>query len=306
MDNLINIKNNFNEKLVLKFFQFLDVQSKDTLRTYKNGISNFMEYIKNNNISQPSRDDIVNWKLQLKEQHKASTVNTYLVAVKSLFNFLEMYGLYPNISKFVKSYNVSVTPKKNVLTQEQIQVIYNGLEDLREKALFGLLITTGLRGCEVATAKIENIKEVNDEYCLFVKRKGHSEDDEYVKLADNILNDIIKYIGTRSQGNIFISESNRNNNQPISILTIRRLIKNIFKRFGIDDETISLHSTRRTFACECYNLGQSIYDIQQVLAHKNIATTTRYLKQVDRNNNNSEKLVASILTLKKGSGKIAG
>ena len=103
------------------------------------------------------------------------------------------------------------------------------------------------------------------------------------------------YIGERNEGFIFISNSNNNKNGGITIKTIRKWIKDIFKRFGINDETISLHSTRRSFACISYNLGKSIYDIQSVLHHKSIQTTARYLKQVDRNNNNTEQLVANAI-----------
>lgn len=296
MNDLLNINQDFNGKIFAEeFFQFLDVQSKETVRTYKNGISNFMEYISNNSITRPNREDVVNWKVSLKQYSSSSTVNTYLVAVKALFNFLDMYGIYPNISKYVKSYTVSDTAKKNVLTEEQIKTIYNGLTDAREKALFGLMITTGLRGIEVANARIEDIRQLNGEYVLFIKGKGHSEYDEYVKLSDNVLSAILDYIGDRTRGNIFISTSNKNRGEGITVLTVRRIVKHILKEFNIDDETISSHGLRRSFACECYNLGQSIYDIQQVLRHRSISTTQRYLKQVDRYNNHSEKLVANIL-----------
>lgn len=297
MNNLMTINQSFiGDTFKDKFFEFLDVASKDTIRTYKNGISNFLQYIVKYNILNPNRNTIINWKTELKANNfSSSTINTYLVAVKSFFNFLDMYGMYPNIAKFIKGYNISVLPKKNVLTQKQIIKIYNNLTDKREKALFGLLITTGLRGVEVANAKIENIRQVNGENCLFIQCKGHTEADEYVKLADNVLKDILDYIGNRKEGNIFISTSNHNKYKGITVLTVRRIIKAIFERFGIDDETISLHSTRRSFACIAYNNNQSIYDIQQVLHHKNIATTTRYLKQADRNNNHSEKIIANLL-----------
>lgn len=296
MNNLICIEEKFNGvEFVNKFFNFLDVQSKDTVRTYRNGIANFMDYLKKNEIVKPNREDVVNWKLKLKESTSASTVNTYLVAVKALFNFLEMYGIYPNISKYVKGFTMSATPKKNILTEEQIKQIYQGLTDKREKAIFGLMVTTGLRGVEVANAKIENIRQVNGQYCLFIQGKGRTEADEYVKLSETVLRDILSYINNRTFGNIFVSTSNHNNGEGITVLTVRRIIKSIFKEFNIDDETLSSHSLRRTFACECYNLGKSIYDIQQVLRHKNISTTTRYLQQVDRYNNNSEMLVSDIL-----------
>ena len=296
MENLINVNKKFNGVIFKnKFFEFLDVSSNETIRTYRNGIGNFMQYLFDNGISLPNRESVVAWKTSLKETSSSSTVNTYLVAVKAFFNFLEMYGMYPNVSKYVKGYKVSATPKKNVLTQEQIKTIYNGLTDLREKALFGLLITTGMRGVEVSNAKIENLKMVNGEYVLYIKCKGHTEYDEYVKIADNIMEDLVNYIGDRTSGHIFTSTSNHNTGNGVTTLTIRRIIKAIFKRFGIDDETISLHSTRRTFACVAYNNGASIYEIQQVLHHVSITTSQRYLKQADRDNNSSEKTIANIL-----------
>lgn len=203
--------------------------------------------------------------------------------------------MYFDITKNVKGAKVSSLPKKNVLVLQQVKDIYNNLSDLREKALWSLLFTTGLRGTEVSNAKIEDIKEYNGEICLFVKCKGHQEYDEYVKLADNVLNDLKNYIGDRQTGYIFVSGSNNNKNGGVTIKTIRQWLKKIFIRFGITDETISLHSSRRTFACISYKLGKSIYDIQSVLHHKSIQTTTRYLQQVDRNDNNTEKLVASTI-----------
>lgn len=294
MDNLI--KNNEINIIDLKgeFISFVDVSAK-TLQTYINGIDNFSIYLSQKNIKKPTRKDIIEWRNTLIENNSCSTANTYLVGVKAFFKFLEMCNLYTDITSNVKGAKISSVPKKNVLTLEQIKNIYKSLTNDREKALFGLLITTGLRGTEVANAKIEDIKEYNGEICLFVKCKGHQEYDEYVKLPEDVLENLKKYIGNRKNGYIFISTSNKNKNGGVTTKTIRLLIKDIFRRFNINDETISLHSTRRSFACISYNLGKSIYDIQSVLHHKSIQTTARYLKQVDRNNNNTERLVANAI-----------
>lgn len=300
--SLVNSEINFNGELFRqKFFEYLDVASEQTIKTYYNGITSFLLYIKENQISNPNRENVIAWKVQLKERTSASTVNTWLVGVKRFFKFLSLYRLYPNISEDVKGYNISVTPKKNILTEEQIKSIYHNLEKdntlqgKRNKALFSLLITTGLRGIEVANARIQDLREVNGEVCLFVKGKGHTEYDDYVKIADNVYQNLIDYIGERQDGYIFISQSNHNRDGQITTKTIRLVFKKILKENDINDDTISLHGTRRTFACESYKLGQSIYDIQQVLRHRSIMTTQRYLKEADRHNNHSENLVASIL-----------
>lgn len=294
MNDLIKVKELDIKNMKNEFIEFVDVSEK-TINTYINGIDSLANYLEENNIKTPTRRNIIDWRNKLINENSCSTANTYLVGVKAFFNFLELYNLYPNITRNIKGAKVSSLPRKNILTLEQTQNIYNNLKDVREKALFGLLITTGLRGTEVSNAKIEDIREYNGEICLFVKCKGHQEYDEYVKIPDKILKNIVDYIGNRKNGYIFVSTSNNNKNCGMTTKTIRLIIKNIFKRFGINDETISLHSTRRSFACISYNLGKSIYDIQSVLHHKSIQTTARYLKQADRNKNNTEKLVADAI-----------
>ena len=294
------IINSFEGDMFLKkFFEYLDVESSETVKTYYNGIKSFISYIGSNVY--PKRDDIISWKLYLKEKASVSTANTWLVGVKRFFKFLSLYRLYPNITEDIKGFKISQTPKKNVLTEEQIKEIYaNLLKDeselgIRNKALFSLLITTGLRGTEVSNARIEDIKEINGETCLFIKGKGHVDYDTYVKVPKNVLDNILEYIGDRKKGYIFISSSNHNKGGKITTKTIRLVIKEIFTRNGLNDKTLSLHSTRRTFSCIAYNNGADIYEIQQVLRHASVVTTQRYLREADRYKNKTEQNVENIL-----------
>ena len=89
----------------------------------------------------------------------SNTVNAYMISVRALFKYLEIHNLYKNIAVDIKGDRYSQVPKKQVLTQEQAKQIYNDLTDLREKCLFSLLITTGMRGIEVARANIEDINQ---------------------------------------------------------------------------------------------------------------------------------------------------
>ena len=276
------------------FIKYLDVDDL-TLKAYRVGINCFMNYLKENNINKPTRDNIIAFRDMLRETYSSNTTNTYMIAVRSLFKYLSIHNLYENICVDIKGAKYSTTPKKQVLTQEQTRNIYSSLTDLREKALFGLLITTGLRGIEVARAKLEDIKEYNGEIVLWVQCKKHDTKDEYVKLSPQVLNDIKNYIGDRSSGYIFISTSNNNNGQGITTTSLRKIIKNIFKRFGLDSDTFSLHSTRRTSATLMYENGADIYSIQQVLHHVSEQTTVRYINSITRNKNKNEYMVANAI-----------
>lgn len=300
-ENLLKVEDNY-EKLTLErlneygesFINYLDVDIK-TLHAYKVGINCLMEYLNKNNIKYPTRDNIIAFRDELRKKYSSNTTNTYMIAVRALFKYLEIHKLYENICVDIKGAKYDTTPKKEVLSLNQMQTIYNSLEDPREKALFGLMISTGLRVCEISTALIEDIRMHNNEIVLFVLGKKRDSKCEYVKLSDQVINDLENYIGSRTSGNIFISTSNENCGSGLSTVSLRKIIKNIFKRFGLDKDTLSCHSLRRSFAVVSYETGNSIYDIQQVLHHASINTTTRYLKQVDRDKNKTEYNVANAI-----------
>ena len=276
------------------FIQYLDVDDL-TLKSYKCGINQFIEYLKDNNIKQPTRNSIIAFRDYLRDNYSSCTVNSYMTSIKALFKYLELNKKYENIARDIKGAKYSTTPKKQVLSLEQTKEIYNSLIDVREKALFSLLITTGLRGIEVARAKIEDIKIHNGEVVLWVQCKKHDSKDEYAKLSNQVLEDIKNYIGNRTNGYIFVSTSNNSKGNGVSTTTLRKTIKNIFKRFGLDDDSFSLHSTRRTSATIMYQNGVDIHSIQQVLHHVSSNTTARYINSVTRNDNKSEYIVSNAI-----------
>lgn len=301
-EELLKVKNNNIQVLTFErleqfeesFIDYLDVDDK-TLKVYKNGINCFKNYLKENNIQYPTRDSIIGFRNMLRETYSSNTVNAYMISVRALFKYLEIHNLYKNIAVDVKGAKYDTTPKKEVLSLEQMQTIYNDLVDIRERAIFGLMISTGLRVCEVSTALIEDIKMYNNEVVLFVLGKKRDSKSDYVKLSNQVLNDLQDYIGNRTSGSIFISTSNENYGKGLSTVSLRKIIKNIFKRYGLDKDTLSCHSLRRSFAVVSYETGSSIYDIQQVLRHQSINTTTRYLQQVNRDNNKTEYNVANAI-----------
>lgn len=284
--NLLELQNDF--------IDYIDV-SELTIHLYKEGIKCFMEYIEKNEIKNPTRDDLKAFREELKESKSTNTVNSYLSALRVFFNYLEQRNIYTNITRDVKNIKTNKQPKKQVLTLQQTKNMYECLVDAREKAIFSLAITTGLRATEIANAKLENIKMFNDEIVLFVKTKMRDDESEYVKLSEQVLNDIKEYVGDRTSGNIFVSTSHNNNGSGMTSTSIRSIVKTIFRRFGFDDNGFSTHSLRRTCATLMYQNGISIFDIKQVLHHKSISTTQIYLNQATRDGNKSEQLLSDLL-----------
>jgi len=276
------------------FITYLDV-NEETLRCYKEGIKKFFDYLKNIEVKYPTRNDVRNFREHLANAHSIYTANSYLTALRRFFAYLEDNNMYENITKSVKSLKTSNVPVKQVLSQEECKKIYRSLTDKREKLIFSLAITTGLRANEIALAKIENIKLYNGEVVLFVKCKKRDDESEYVKLSDEVIGDINSYIGHRTSGYIFISTSNNNNGGGLTNVSIRSIVKNIFRRFGYDEKGFSCHSLRKSMATISYLNGSDIYEIKQVLHHNSIATTQRYINSITRDQNKTEEKVSKLL-----------
>lgn len=297
MNNEMITQTNFNvdfRSLKEDFISYIDV-SDLTLKAYNDGLKSFFAYMVDNNIKNPVREDIKAYRDELYETKSSNTVNSYLCSLRVFFNYLDSRGIYPNITKDIKNIKTSKIPKKQVLSLEECKTIYNSLTDKREKLIFSLAITTGLRATEIASAKIDNIKILNGETVLYVKCKKRDDESEYVKISNEVLKDIIEYIDNRTNGYIFISTSHNSYGQGLTTTSIRNIVKSIFRRFGYDEDGFSCHSIRRSSATIMYDNGQSIYDIQQVLHHRSISTTQRYINQAVRDNNKSEQIVSELL-----------
>ena len=287
--------NNLNFKDMYEdFISYIDV-SELTLKSYGDGIKNFLNYLNDKGIKTPTRDDIKNYRDELNNNKSVNTVNSYLTSLRVFFNYLESKNIYPNITKDIKSIKTSRIPKQQVLSVEECKAIYSSLTDNRERLIFSLAISTGLRASEIANAKLDNIKKLNGEYVLYVKCKKRDDESEYVKLSNQVLKDILDYTDGRINGYLFISESHNSYGKGLSTTSIRNIVKSIFRRFGYDEDGFSCHSIRRSSATIMYDNGQSIYDIQQVLHHRSIQTTQRYINQAVRDNNKSEYIVSDLL-----------
>lgn len=289
MNNNLNFKNMYED-----FISYIDV-SELTLKSYGDGIRNFLNYLSDNGIKYPTRDDVRNYRDELSVNKSVNTVNSYLTSLRVFFNYLESKNIYPNITKDVKSIKTSRIPKKQVLSVEECKSIYSSLTNNRERLIFSLAISTGLRASEIANAKLDNIKKLNGEYVLYVKCKKRDDESEYVKLSNQVLKDILEYTDGRISGYLFLSESHNSYGKCLSTTSIRNIVKSIFRRFGYDEDGFSCHSIRRSSATIMYDNGQSIYDIQQVLHHRSIQTTQRYINQAVRDNNKSEYIVSDLL-----------
>ena len=288
-----------------RFFMFIDVKAKSA-DTYKKATKQFMRYLAENGISEPTRETVISWREYLRAEHKPTTIQLYLTAVKLFFTWLEQEGLYKNIANKVKGVKIQKGHKKDSLTSNQSKEVLSDIDTTtakgkRDFAIVALLLTTGLRTIEIVRADVADLRTVGDSTVLFIQGKGRDEKSEYVKVAPQVEKALREYLKTRDGLNddepLFTSTSNENKGGRLTTRTISKIAKTSLVNAGLNSDRLTAHSFRHTAGTLALMNGAELTQVQQLLRHTNINTTMIYLHSIDRAKNNSEAIVADAIFL---------
>ena len=283
-----------------KFLAFAQVKPA-SVKAYRKGIKNLANFFNLHKITTPTRDSLVAYREYLAGKYAVTTCNLYLTSAKLFFNFLSVEGyLAKNPAEHLKGLKVdNTTHKKDALSSDMVKAILgtfntSTLQGKRDKAIFALMATAGLRTIEIRRADISDIALRDGKYFLQVQGKGRNDKSESVQIADGVFNLISDYLNSRTDnaGNLFGSLSRRNYGGRLTTTSISRIVKNALIRAGYNSRRLTAHSLRHTAATVALKAGATLRQVQQVLRHKNIAVTQIYLHDLDRLTNNAESLVA--------------
>ena len=296
-------------ELFLQWQQSIDVSPK-TKETYFRNIRPFWEYINAQGITNPTRRDDLAYRDALTAAgKKPATVSAYLRALHSFFTFTNDCGVYPDIVKGVKAPRPAPGHKKDPLTAAQAAGVLKNidrdtLQGKRDFAIVALMATAGLRSVEVMRANIGDIQTTSDgrnSYnALFVQGKGRNDREEFVKLSGPVLEAIQDYLAARPGGSVaeaplFASLSPNSTGQRLTTRSISRICKTAFLRTGINSPRITCHSLRHTAATLNLLNGGTPEETQQLLRHRNPATTQIYSHALQRGENNSEERITAAI-----------
>lgn len=299
----ITVSRSFTTDLFNCWVSYLDAKPK-TVETYTRAIRQFKYFLQENSISEPSREDVIAYRECLKENHKPSTTQAYIMAVKLFFQWTEQEGLYPNVAQHIKGVKLDTEHKKDYLTTKQVMKLLasvdrSNLVGLRNYAILTLMVTSGMRTVEITRANIEDIRTVADFTALFIQGKGHEEKNTYIKVVEPVEDAIREYLTARGTTELteplFVSESDRNNGERMTTRSISRIVKEALKTAGFNSDRLTAHSLRHTTATLNLLNGGTVEETQQLLRHTNINTTLIYSHALERAKNKSEERVAKAI-----------
>lgn len=288
------------EQLVKIFMNNKDLKPA-SIKAYFSSFNQFTTYLKDRSISLVTEQNIKEFKdYLLNKKLSVFTVISHLSALKSLFSFMAIRNLYPDIAKEIK---IPKKPKgfmRDALTKNQAKLLIkstigNDIISKRNFALISILLRCGLRSIEIIRANIEDVRQNNGIPILQVHGKGRDCKDEFVVLTEEALSALNNYISKRKKYNpeepLFASHGPRNKKGRLTTRSIRRIVKSHLKTIGISSNRITCHSLRHTFATLALANNAPLLAVQHAMRHANINTTTIYTHTADRLTNGAERYV---------------
>jgi site-specific recombinase XerD len=149
------------------------------------------------------------------------------------------------------------------LKHNQVLRLLDSIEDLRDKLIVRTIYATGVRVSELCNMNIEDIDF--DEHTIRIRGKGDKMRTVFVD--DDTLEELLKFIGTRIAGPVFVGQQGKNISS--------RAIQHIFKNYA--PPGITPHKIRHSYASELYKRSKNLRVVQENLGHTSIKTTEIYL-----------------------------
>lgn len=266
-------RNKENAELLGAFISSKKVEgcSDKTIHYYKSSIEKLIATVKKN-VCDISTNDIRCYLAEQQEQRGLSkvTIDNLRRIYSSFFSWLEDED-YITKSPVRRIHKVRTDALvKEVLTDENIEVLRDSCQELRDIAMIDLLLSTGMRVGELVKINREDI-DFQERQCV-VFGKGNKEREVYFNARTKI--HLKKYLEQRTDTNpaLFVSLHEPHTRLTISGVEVR--LRQLGKRVNL--HKVHPHKFRRTLATMAIDKGMPIEQVQKMLGHVKIDTTLHY------------------------------
>ena len=208
----------------------------------------------------------------------SATIHGHVRTLRAFFNWLVREGLAQNnAAKDLKPPKV-IRKVVSTLSDEEIGAILNAFgtspSDARNRALFMLLLDTGLRIGELVNLKMEDVHM--DEGYLKVLGKGKKE--RIVPIGNNAQKVLQRYLFRFRPkpinpviNNVFLSASSK----PLTENSMKLMFSRLAQRSGV--RRLHAHLCRHTFATRFLINGGDVFSLQQILGHSTLEMVRHYV-----------------------------
>jgi len=277
---------------IVKFKDYLKFERlmlPNTIDSYSRDLEKFSDFLKKNKIKNYcniSREEILNFLQGLYISQSESSISRILSTLRSFYKFLIIEeeckkNLWIQVSNPIK-------PRKmpDILNIEEVEKFLNNIpadsrSGKRDRAMFEVLYSCGMRVSEIVNLKIQNI-DFDEELIHF---KGKGEKERIVPVGEKGIKYLREYIiegrhnvkAVIRTDYVFLNRSGK----KITRQGFWKILKKYAKKSGIK-KNIYPHIFRHSFATHMIERGADLRIVQELLGHSSISTTEIYTN-LDKN-----------------------
>ena len=288
-----------NKSVIEKFLQYLLIERrfpKNTVVAYRNDLMQLQEFYNSESVN-VSNDwwkrlnpkKIEAYKIHLRnKEYLSSTINRKISSMRCFLNFLndeDLIKVNPSEGTQLDKFITKRAPE--YLTLEEIKQILNVCSgdnhiDIRDKAMVGLLYSSGLRVSELVSLKIINISDKKG----WIRVEGKGSKQRFVPVYNQAWQDLECYLAKSrpilknkfTDDSLFVNARGK----MMTRQGFWDVLKKLTQKSGVN-KSVSPHMLRHTFATHLLQGGANLMTVKELLGHSNINTTQIYTHLVNEN-----------------------
>ena len=239
-----------------------------TIRTYQNNVRDFLKFI-NKHPNELTCEDARDFLLHLKNKgDKASTLNNKNGAL--VFFYKRVLGKLWDDNLVPRAINDYAIPR--VLTRDEIEKLLDATPNLKYKAIFAIMYSSGLRVSEVLHLHYDDISRTNMQIYIH-SAKNHTS--RYALLSQRALDILTEYWFKCGKPRDILFPNQWTGKYLTPSATGLEMRKSV-ERAGLPKDVHS-HCLRHSFATHLLEDGVDIRYIQTLLGHRSPKSTEIYL-----------------------------
>jgi integrase/recombinase XerD len=209
---------------------------------------------------------------------RISTVRTRLACIIAFLHFLMEQDVTSGalLKRSIRLKLPDTLPR--AMNPADVGKLLSVIDDTRDRALFLLLLRTGVRIGEALGLRVNDLDIRDRKVHLFEGEKNSM--GRVVYLSDDALFAIKLWLRRRDKNKDFIFYGQ--GNRGLCYSAGRNRFVKYLKKAGLEQKGYTVHCLRHTFASELLNAGMRLECLQQLLGHQDIEVTRRYARLTDR------------------------
>lgn len=261
-----------------------------TIANYDHYLSVFLGQTKVQDPADLTEDVVRSFRLWLNRQPgtaggmKKKTQNYYLIALRAFLKFLRKRDVESLSPEKIELAKVSGRDLDLITAAELDRLLKSpegdSLTALRDRAIFELLFSTGLRVSELCGLNCD-LDLSRDEFSV----RGKGDKVRVVFLSADAKKAVAEYLKKRGDMGeaLFVGHSTVKGTESgrLTSRSVERIVKRYAVKAGITSK-VSPHTLRHVFATDLLENGADLRSVQALLGHANIATTQVYTHVTDK------------------------